>query len=380
MRNWDACATSTNRWDESDETWFARNQNCKRTPVLTRRRYGSTIPAMRPNGTACVIKLSGFLGVAVLWATLTVSMGALGQQTAQDFLNGGNVKMDKGDRVGAIADFSKAIELDPNFVTAYYRRGDAKIMKGGDLDGSITDYSKAIELDPNFASAYCRRGNARMYKKDWEGATADWSKAIKLNPTSTEPYLSRGITEMNKKDWEGAIADCSKVIELNPTSTVAYFNRGNAKIEKANWMVLLPTSRKTLSSNRKKIFPTLPVGLPRRQKTIWMVPLRTSQQPLNSIRNSLSPTSTVQMPGKIKGIRRERTRTSLKRTNSNITGSFQRQRRACFFPPLAVWESRLHPSPKASLSRKSFQTRPPAQQASSQATSSRRWIQSPCAN
>ena len=33
------------------------------------------------------MKLSVFLGVAVLLATLTLPMGAFGQQTAQDFLN-----------------------------------------------------------------------------------------------------------------------------------------------------------------------------------------------------------------------------------------------------------------------------------------------------
>src|SRR5882672_733369 len=37
--------------------------------------------------------------------------------------------------------------------TAYYNRGIAKGAKG-DLDGAIADYDRAIELDPRFAHAY----------------------------------------------------------------------------------------------------------------------------------------------------------------------------------------------------------------------------------
>src|SRR5271165_2914688 len=49
-----------------------------------------------------------------------------------------------------------AIELKPD-AAAYYNRGNAKRAKG-DSDGAITDYSKAIELKPDFAEAYSNRG------------------------------------------------------------------------------------------------------------------------------------------------------------------------------------------------------------------------------
>ena len=137
---------------------------------------------MKPNGTACVMKLSVFLGVAVLLAALTVPMGALGQQTAQDFLKDGNVKMDKGDRVGAMADFSKAIEIDPKITVAYILRGIAR-QSNGELADAIADFSKAIELDPNEAVAYVNRGTAKRFKGDQAGAEADFALAAKLLPS-----------------------------------------------------------------------------------------------------------------------------------------------------------------------------------------------------
>ena len=81
-------------------------------------------------------------------------------QTASDFLESGNAKNYLKDYYGAIADYTKAIELDPDDASAYYNRGVAKnYLK--DYYGAIADYTKAISLDPDNASAYKNRGIAK---------------------------------------------------------------------------------------------------------------------------------------------------------------------------------------------------------------------------
>jgi tetratricopeptide (TPR) repeat protein len=59
---------------------------------------------------------------------------------------------------------------------AYYNRGLAK-SKLEDYRGAITDYSKAIELNPNYANAYYNRGKSKGILEDDRGAIADYSKA-----------------------------------------------------------------------------------------------------------------------------------------------------------------------------------------------------------
>src|SRR5262249_25621993 len=76
----------------------------------------------------------------------------------------------------AVADHTKAIELNPKYATAYNNRGIAT----GDYDRAIADYNRAIELDPNFADAYLRRGLAYEGKGDSERSIADYTKAIVL--------------------------------------------------------------------------------------------------------------------------------------------------------------------------------------------------------
>ena len=66
-------------------------------------------------------------------------------------------KDDLKDYNGAIADYTKAIELNPNYANAYYNRGISK-HNLKDYNGAISDYNKAIEIDPNYANAYYNRG------------------------------------------------------------------------------------------------------------------------------------------------------------------------------------------------------------------------------
>ena len=94
--------------------------------------------------------------VAFLFA-LTLRGVAFGQQTAEDFVDRGVAKGKKGDLDGAIADCTKAIELNPKSAVAYSIRGLAKGKKG-DLDGAMADCNQAIELDPKCADAYLNRG------------------------------------------------------------------------------------------------------------------------------------------------------------------------------------------------------------------------------
>jgi len=140
----------------------------------------------------------------------------------------GDAKLDKKDLEGAIADFTKAIELKPHDSDHYHRRGDAKLDKK-DLEGAIADYTKAIEIKPDDAGSYHRRGDAKQDKYDWDDAIADYTKAIEIKPDDAGSYHRRGDAKQGKNDWEGAIADYTKAIELTPDDAGSYHQRGDAK-------------------------------------------------------------------------------------------------------------------------------------------------------
>ena len=148
--------------------------------------------------------------------------------SATEYWNRAYDKSENGDNYGAIADYTKAIELNPNSSSAYSNRG---LLKDNleDLYGAIADYTKAIELDPDNADIYFNRGISKSGLKDLYGAIADYTKAIELDPDDASAYSNRGISKKNLKDYYGAIADYTKAIELNPDYAFAYSNRGVSK-------------------------------------------------------------------------------------------------------------------------------------------------------
>ncbi|MGD1021078.1 MAG: tetratricopeptide repeat protein [Verrucomicrobiia bacterium] len=71
------------------------------------------------------------------------------------------------------------VAVGPQTPKDFVKRGNVKYARR-DLDGAIADYSKAIELDPNFAEAYNNRGQIEKQRGDQARADADFAQAAKL--------------------------------------------------------------------------------------------------------------------------------------------------------------------------------------------------------
>ena len=125
--------------------------------------------------------------------------------------------------VGAIADYDKALKLNPDDADNYYNRGLTKLILG-DLEAEQGNTEKAREL--------------------YESGIEDSTQAIKLIPEDFAPYHNRsggklrlGQFSENQGDlakaqqyYQNAIHDCMQAIRLNSESVDAYINRGAAKI------------------------------------------------------------------------------------------------------------------------------------------------------
>lgn len=88
------------------------------------------------------------------------------------------------------SDLDKIIDIVPDFVYAYYNRGNV-FCKLSDYKSAIVDYTKAIELDGEFAEAYYNRGLAKIYLGDTEKGISDLSKAGELGLYSAYNVIKR---------------------------------------------------------------------------------------------------------------------------------------------------------------------------------------------
>lgn len=128
----------------------------------------------------------------------------------------------------AIELFTKAIELKPDFKSAYYFRGVTK-SKLKDDEGAMADFTKAIEADSSYENAYVSRGNVKTKLRDYDGAIDDYTKAIDLDPNDALLYFRRGIAKTILRDYDEAIADFTKTINIDANYANAFFGRGTAR-------------------------------------------------------------------------------------------------------------------------------------------------------
>jgi len=136
-------------------------------------------------------------------------------ESVGELVNRGIEKGKEGDLDGAIADFDRAIELDPKDDAPYFNRAQAKWQKK-DGTGAIADYTRAIELGSQNPAAYNNRGNARSENNDRDGAIADYTHAIELKPDYARAYYNRAVTKQAKGDTTGAEADFKTAEKLDP--------------------------------------------------------------------------------------------------------------------------------------------------------------------
>ena len=133
-----------------------------------------------------------------------------------DFIYNANVKLAEGDYTGAIQDYNKAIELNPEYANVYYGRGLAKKILG-DFRGAIKDCTKAIELDPSDAYSYLVRGLSKSGLGDYKAALKDYTRTIEIGEPQdalAKGYGLRGVTRIRLGDKKGACQDWSKAGEL----------------------------------------------------------------------------------------------------------------------------------------------------------------------
>ncbi len=143
--------------------------------------------------------------------------------------NRGRAYLHLGQPQQAIEDFNEALRLipqrrSPQGAVVYLNRG-AAYNALGQAERALQDLDEAISLDPQDARAYYNRAASYNALSQFQRALQDFDKAIQLNPHYALAYSSRGVVYKSLGQYQRAIEDYGNAIRLNPELAVAYVNR-----------------------------------------------------------------------------------------------------------------------------------------------------------
>ncbi|MFN9717192.1 MAG: tetratricopeptide repeat protein, partial [Planctomycetota bacterium] len=77
-------------------------------------------------------------------------------------------------------------------------------------DAALADYARALELDPKEPANWYQRGALYQIQQRWQDAEADFSKAIELDSNLAFGYMNRGVVRYRQGNRSGAEEDLMK--------------------------------------------------------------------------------------------------------------------------------------------------------------------------
>jgi len=134
----------------------------------------------------------------------------------------------------------------PDF--AFYQNRANSNFVMGEYDAAIADYNKAVELNPKEPDIYFSRGLAHFNKQSYTPAIADFDKVIELDPKEAMAYFKRGNALEKTGNFEKALADYQKAVELDPDNDPA-----KAALQKLQAVLPKPSPATTTTTNNTAV-------------------------------------------------------------------------------------------------------------------------------
>lgn len=168
-------------------------------------------------------------------------------QTAPDYVKVGR---EARDRDRQIRYFSKAIELDPNCMEAFFWRGIAyEALK--ENDKALADFNRTIDLNPKRAANYIWRAIALANQGDYDRALADLNQALVLEPRYGWAYFHRGRVRALRGQLDQALGDLDWAVIIDPFDSPAFLERGKIHLKKKAYDIAVADFSKSIGSDSK---------------------------------------------------------------------------------------------------------------------------------
>jgi len=146
-----------------------------------------------------------------------------------DFVNSHNnlglALLQRGEVEEAITHFSAALRYESDFPEAHNNLGLA-LARQGHVDRAIDHYFEAIRLKPDYPEAQNNLGNALASQGMFEQAISHYSEALRLKPEDAEAHSNLANVLARKGKFKEAIDHYSQALQIKPENFEVHYNLG----------------------------------------------------------------------------------------------------------------------------------------------------------
>jgi tetratricopeptide (TPR) repeat protein len=139
----------------------------------------------------------------------------------------GNVLEGAGRMSEALANYDKALQLRPDYVTVYCDKAEA-LLRMGQASAAVELFDRALRIDPAYLRALKGSGDALVQAGRGDAAISSYEEALKLQPDDSGAARNLGIALLAAGRVSEAIERFEAVLRSDPLDATAHSNLGYA--------------------------------------------------------------------------------------------------------------------------------------------------------
>lgn len=157
----------------------------------------------------------------------------------------GQLRMNAGDMSGAIADYGKLTEINPDAFYAFYIHG-SLALNSGDTVAAKKSFLRLRELVPGSEADHKAWAAYNTKIKDYPAAIAEYNALIAQKP-EIEAYLGRAAAHMMLEQLDDASMDIADAMRVDPNDGEAYYLRAGLNKKRYQFDAAKEDGKKAIS-------------------------------------------------------------------------------------------------------------------------------------
>jgi tetratricopeptide (TPR) repeat protein len=126
----------------------------------------------------------------------------------------------------AVAEYRKAIEVNPNAVDLHFRLGRAILLESHEskaLDQAAAEFRSELKVSPEDSACEFQLGQIALVKSDRAEAKSHFERALTVTPGFAQALIALGKLYCSEKNYVQAVQLLTRATELQPANETAHY-------------------------------------------------------------------------------------------------------------------------------------------------------------